>query len=250
LPLTMDVYADIDWNTAKVNIGVDLGIHDATVCTAKIRWIDKEHNYHMRTIAQWYHSNGQIRYEKWDCFHRDKTKAMLDPNHKTPMEYCAFIEEFYQFVWSQVCGKLVRHNKIEFQMDTSSAIAGGTWFNILFIPRQDGMSILHPNQRGGCPSYLDAFPVWSKFGDVIEERIPPFLHLFTIPDCYTTISELECEAFENARWTYDNKRDENPRDKTLLIDVLNSIEYSLTTDDYYDIEEFYQDWVNQLGQRE
>jgi hypothetical protein len=61
------------------------------------------------------------------------------------------------------------------------------------------------------------------------------------------VSEIECEAFENARWTYDNKRDENPRDKSLLIDVLNSSEYAFEMDDYYDIEDFYHNWVSRLA---
>jgi hypothetical protein len=44
-------------------------------------------------------------------------------------------------------------------MDTSTAVSGGTWYEMLFIAGIDGRSILHADRRGGCPQYLNASPV-------------------------------------------------------------------------------------------
>jgi len=240
----------IDWFKAKCVIGVDIGIHDATCMTARIQWMDrKTMKNHTRTIAQWYHCNQSSRYEKWDPAHRTRESAVLYWEYYTPMDYCYMIHDFIQYVHRLVYDKLQLNQIITLQMDTVNAVAGATWYSMLFIPNSDGRSVLFPHQPGGTPSWLNPLPSWQKFGETKEERIPVFIHMFTIPNCYTTLSELECDAFEVARWRPDHTRDENPADLSLLTDVINSVEYSFLYEDYYDFEQFYSDWMNTISEK-
>jgi hypothetical protein len=240
-----DNYNEIDWTTATVNIGVDVGNYDATSMICKVIWGPKNKRK-SRTVAHWYHCNRDKVFEKWDFEHKIKDNAVQKFEYYSPIQYCYMIDNFYNYVFAKIGDKMRNYDdrKIHLVMDMQGM--GSTWYGLLFIGDAQGRSIIHPGTMLKVPSWLDPLPQWSKFGDTIEDRIPYFNHAFIIPGCFTSCSEREFNAFNTACYKPDGTRDENPANRNYDIDTLNTSEYCFRVEQYYDLGAYYDIWVANL----